>query len=82
MGVCFEWIRDVEFDENGLLRRDGLGLLGKWFGVDGELVADEMDEARGMVGDGELCDPWAERIGKGDECGRDARGGGFAEKEK
>ena len=82
VGVCFERFRDVEFHDDGLLRKDGLGLLGKRLGIDGELMADEMDEARGMVRDGKLREPRTERVGKSDECGGDVRGGRFAKKEE
>ena len=82
MGVCFERFRDVEFDDDGLIWMDGLRLLGEGFGIDGELMADEMDEARGMVRDGKLREPRPERIGKRDEGGGDVRGGGFTKKEE
>jgi hypothetical protein len=82
VGVCLEWFRDVEFHDDGLLWKDGLGLLGKRFGIDGELVTDEMNDARGMVRDRELREAGAKRIWKRDEGSGDVRGGGFAEKEQ
>ena len=80
--MCFEWFRDVQFHEDGLLRKDGLGLLGERFGIDGELMTDEMHEPRGMVRDSELREPRTERIGKGDELGLDVRGRRFAKKKQ
>jgi hypothetical protein len=80
--VRFKRVRDVKFNDHGLLRKDCLGLLGKGFGIDGELMPNGMDDARGVFRDGELRESWAERIGKGNEGRSDVRGGGLAEKKQ
>ena len=45
-------------------------------------MTNEMDDARGVIRDGELRESRAERVGKANEGGGDLRGGRFAEKKQ